>query len=167
MDFDLFELLSADHRRLGDLVSEPGSELVLVRELSMHLAAETKLLYPAVEHHLARGHEIAATLRHADHQLEALLATVEAEGPDTKRGDELRTMVQRHVDAQEQIFPATKAAIPPDELARLGQEVSRTIREAPTHPHPHLPDHGFFEPVADAIASTIDHLRDGGHDDDQ
>ena len=162
MDFDMFDLFVADHRRLGDLVVEEGLEPVVIREISMHLAAESRLLYPAIERHLEGGEAVAAQLLDEDHELEELLATAESDGPDTASVDEVRRMVQRHVEGQERVFPTVKAAIPPEELARLGQEVSRTIREAPTHPHPHLPDHGFLEPAADAIASTIDHLRDAG-----
>jgi hypothetical protein len=133
----------------------------------MHLAAESRLLYPAIERHLDEGKTVASRLLHGDHELEELLAAAESEGADAAGVDDLRAMVQSHVEGQELVFPAVKAAIPPEELARLGQEVSRTIRDAPTHPHPHLPDHGFFEPAAEVIASTIDHWRDAGHHDDQ
>ena len=167
MDFDMFELFSADHLNLRALVAEETFEPVVIRELSMHLAAETRLLYPAVERYLDGGDDITTQLRHDDHQLEELLATLESDGPSPDNIDHLRAMVERHVDAQEVVFPEAKQWIPDHELARLGQEVSRTIREAPTHPHPHLPDHGFLEPAADAIASTIDHLRDHHHHDDQ
>jgi hypothetical protein len=167
MDFDMFDLFVADHRRLGDLIVEHGLEPVVIREISMHLAAESRLLYPAIQRHLDGGEAVASRLLHGDHQLEEVLASVESDGPDDTTVDEVRTMMQRHVDGQELVFPAAKAAIPQAELARLGQEVSRTVREAATHPHPHLPDHGFFEPAAEVIASTIDHLRDDGHRHDQ
>src|ERR1700730_10758645 len=151
MDFDMFELFSADHRRLTDLVVEDTFEPAVIRELSMHLAAETRLLYPAVERYLDGGDDITTQLRHDDHQLEELLATLESDGPSPENIDHLRAMVERHVDSQEAVFPDAKRWIPDHELDSLGQEVSRTIREAPTHPHPHLPDHGFLEPAADAI----------------
>ena len=167
MDFDMFDLFVADHRRLAELVVESGLEPVVIREISMHLAAESRLLYPAIEDHLDGGKAVASRLLRGDHELEELLATAESKGPDPASVDEVRAMVQRHVEGQELVFPAVKDAIPPEEQARLGQEVSRTVREAPTRPHPHLPDHGFFEPAADAIASTIDHLRDTGRRRDQ
>jgi hypothetical protein len=167
MDFDMFDLFVADHRRLSELIVEDGLAPVVIREISMHLAAESRLLYPAIERHLQGGDEVATRLLHGDHELEARLATVESDGSGPNSADEVQGMLQRHIDGQEQVFPTVKAAIPPEEQARLGQEVSRTIREAPTHPHPHLPDHGFLEPAADAIASTIDHLRDAGHRSEQ
>jgi hypothetical protein len=167
MDFDMFDLFTADHRRLSDLVVEEGAGPTVIRELSMHLAAETRLLYPAIDRYLDVGDDITAQLRHDDHQLEELLGSIESDGPDAESIDHLRAMVQRHVDGQEVVFPEAKQWIPDHELARLGQEVSRTIREAPTHPHPHLPDHGLLEPAADAIASTVDHLRDARHHEEQ
>lgn len=163
----MFDLFTADHRRLSDLVDGQPLEPSVIREISMHLAAESRLLYPAIKDHLDGGEAVTSRLLHDDHQLEESLATAESDGGNAGAVEEIRAMVQRHVEGQELVFPSVKAAIPPVELARLGQEVSRTIREAPTHPHPHLPDHGFFEPAADAIASTIDHLRDAGHHDDQ
>jgi hypothetical protein len=167
MEFDMFELFSADHRRLSDLLVGESFEPVVIRELSMHLAAETRLLYPAIERYLDGGDDISTQLRHDDHQLEEQLSTLPSDDPSAANIDRLRSMVEHHIDAQEAVFPEAKQWIPDHELDRLGQEVSRTIREAPTHPHPHLPDHGVFEPAADAIASTIDHLRDLGHRDDQ
>jgi hypothetical protein len=167
MDFDMFDLFVADHRRLTELIVEQGLAPVVIREISMHLAAESRLLYPAIERHLKGGDEVATQLLHGDHELEDRLATVESDGSGASSVAEVQGMLLRHVDGQEQVFPTVKAAIPPEEQARLGQEVSRTIREAPTHPHPHLPDHGFLEPAADAIASTIDHLRDAGHRSEQ
>jgi hypothetical protein len=162
MDFDMFELLMADHRRLGELLAADGLDPDVVREISMHLAAESRLLYPAIEHHLDGGAGVATQLLHQDHELEEQLAAVRSDGPSPTSLDTVTVMVQRHVDDQEAIFPTVKSAIAPAELARLGQEVSRTVREAATHPHPHLPDHGFLEPAAEVIASTLDHLRDDG-----
>jgi hypothetical protein len=167
MDFDMFELFMADHRRLGELMADDGLDPVVVREISMHLAAESRLLYPAIERHLEGGAEVATPLLHHDHELEESLSAVRSDGPSPTSLEQVAELLQRHVDEQEQVFPTVKSAIDPAELARLGQEVSRTVREAATHPHPHLPDHGFLEPAAEVIASTLDHLRDDGRHHDR
>lgn len=152
---------------MDELLADDGVAADVVREVSMHLVADTQLLYPTILRHLEGGDETAARLRHGDHELEELLARLDAGGLVAVNIDELRSMVRRHIDGQEEVFPALATAIPPAEMARLGDEVSRTIREAPTHPHPHLPDHGPLEPAADAIASTIDHLKDARREREQ
>lgn len=164
---DLVELLEADHRRLEQLIGD-GAGAELVRELAAHLVAETQLLYPAVRRHLPAEETVVDDLLEVDHRLEQLLVQVEKEGPAGRAGRELGALFGRHVSEQAGLFPQLRGAVDDEELRRLGGALGPTVMEAPTHPHPHLPDHGPLEVIADTVASGVDHIRDAlRHQDDE
>jgi len=167
---DILELLQADHHRVSDLLVVVGVGPGLVSEISTHLVAESQLLYPTVRHHLAEADVTVDGLLETDHRMEELLAEVDRgdEEPRAATGvaAELEALWAEHVRQQEALFDELRQVVEPAELRRLGGAVGPTIMEAPTHPHPHLPREGALEVISDAVASTVDHIRDRLHRDD-
>ncbi len=99
-------------------------------------------------------------LLETDHRLEELLAGVDGHHPGAGIPPEVRTLFLEHVRQQDALFPELRRRADPGELRHLGDRLGPTIMEAPTHPHPHLPREGPFEVISDAVASSVDHIRD-------
>ena len=156
---DLLELLEADHRRIQRLVGEGQTGASLVAELSSHIVAEHQLLHPALRDHLAGGDAAADALTDIDHSLERALGRLE-DGEAGVDREEIATLFARHVAGQEELFPEVRRAVDPERLQELGQQLGPTLSEAPTHPHPNLPEEGPLEVIGDAVASSLDQLRD-------
>ncbi len=157
---DLLELLEADHHRVSDLLVVGGVGRGLVSEVSSHLVAESQLLYPALRHHVPDADVTVDALLETDHRMEELLAEVDRGDGDPAIDAELRELWADHVRRQEALFPELRQVAQPEELRRLGETLGPTIMEAPTHPHPHLPREGALEVISDAVASSVDHIRD-------
>ncbi len=157
---DLLELLEADHHRVTDRVLVVGVGPSLVSEVSTHLVAESQLLYPALRRNLPDADVAVDGLLETDHRLEELLVEVERGDADATVGVELADLWADHVRGQEALFAELRQVVPPEELRRLGDALGPTIMEAPTHPHPHLPREGAMEVISDAVASSVDHVRD-------
>ena len=163
---DLVELLQADHARMADVLSSADSG-ALVSELSAHLVAESQLLYPALRRAVPDVDFAVDQLLETDHRLEELLAGVDGHQPETAVLAEVRTLFLEHVRQQDALFPELRLRADPGELRQLGDTLGPTIMEAPTHPHPHLPREGAFEVISDAVASSVDHVRDALKRDDE
>jgi hypothetical protein len=157
---DLLELLEADHHRVSDLLVAVGVGRGLVSEVSTHLVAESQLLYPILRHRLPDADVAVDALLETDHRLEELLLEVERGDAGPSEDTELVELWADHVRRQESLFPELRQVVEPDELRRLGDTLGPTIMEAPTHPHPHLPQEGALEVISDAVASSVDHIRD-------
>jgi len=157
---DLLELLEADHHRVSDLLTVVGGSRSLVSEVSTHLVAESQLLYPALRHHLPDADVAVDGLLETDHRMEELLLDVDRGDEGAAVGSELRELWTDHVRRQEALFSELREVTEPEELRRLGDTLGPTIMEAPTHPHPHLPREGALEVISDAVASSVDHIRD-------
>lgn len=160
---DLLELLETDHQRIRRLLTE-GDGRTLVRELSIHLVAEAHLLYAEARRHVADGDALVDELLDVDHRLEEALVDL-----DKARGEDARARVDElalaHIDQQERrLFPAVADAVDRHRLAALGDVLGEVMREAPTHPHPRLPDEGSLAIIADAFAARYDELRDAYRD---
>lgn len=161
---DLTELLAADHHRVTDLLVVSGVGPGLISEVTTHLVAESQLLYPALRHHLPDADVTVDGLLETDHRIEELLAAVE-HAVDHGRTDsavaaELEDLWGEHVRQQEALFSELRKVAERDELRRLGDALGPAIMKAPTHPHPHLPREGALEVISDAVASSVDHIRD-------
>ena len=157
---ELLELLEADHHRISDLLVVVGVGRGLVSEVSTHLVAESQLLYPALRHRLPDADVAVDGLLETDHRLEELLLEVERGDASPSDDTELAELWADHVRRQEALFPELREVTEPEELRRLGDALGPTIMEAPTHPHPHLPQEGALEVICDAVASSVDHIRD-------
>lgn len=166
---DILDLLAADHHRIGSVLAEGGSDIDVIRELSMHLYAEEEVLHPLLRRTVANGDDLADDLLDGDHQILVLLREAEEKGVSPLT-EELRDLLGRHRDAFATAAEQARAQVAPDELARLADVLLATLAEAPTHPHPGLAaERGSLKPLLDAAASTVDHLRDRlhGHDEEK
>ena len=155
---DLTELLTADHRRVARLLDGGAAARQVVGELSSHLVAEARVLYPALRAHVTGADSAVDGLVATDHRLEEVLTELDHGGGDS--AGELAELFAHHVSEQERLFPELSEAAGDEELSRLGEALAAAVMEAPTHPHPHLPREGRLEVIADSMASTVDHLRD-------
>jgi Hemerythrin HHE cation binding domain len=141
----------------------------LVRELSMHAAAEEQLVYPllrkrankldgAVLKGLEEHHLMKMTLSELDTMKmtdERLLAKLEI----------LRTEVQTHVAQEEStLLPALERLCSAQELDALAQMIQRAKRMAPTHPHPGASDEPPGNILAGAGAALLDRAKDGARE---
>lgn len=154
---DLLELLEADHRRVERLLADGADTNTLVHEIATHVVAEAQVLYPEARRSLNADDLVDACLD-LDRLLEEGLVALEHEATDAAALGEL---FSRHVARQEaDLFPALHAAVPAERLIALGDGLQVAIRTAPTHGHPHLPESGSLEVIADAVAARLDELRD-------
>jgi len=147
-DFDLLELLSADHANLRDLASTAE----LAEATSKHLAVERALLYPLVTKDGVASADEVTEMRSLDRDLEEAIES----GDMQKAGASLET----HVTVQEALFDLVRENVDRSELIRLGQAVAPAMEMAPTHIHTGLPDHGPLEQAASEMAATIDQAED-------
>ena len=154
---DLLELLEADHRRIERLLAEGADTHTLVHEIETHVVAEDQALYPEARKKL-NADDLVDSCLDVDHLLEEALVGLEHDSVDL---EVVKELVNRHIARQEaDLFPALHEVVPRDRLVGLGDSLQMSIRTAPTHGHPHLPETGALEIVADLVAARLDQLRD-------
>src|ERR1700723_2086336 len=102
-DFDLIELLAADHH---GLLGQVGHEDFL-SSVVKHLTAERALLYPTAKKYLPEEVDLDP-FRRVDRALEVSA---------TKAGPDTSAMLQQHIDGQEPLFDRLRASVPPEVLA--------------------------------------------------
>jgi hemerythrin superfamily protein len=159
--FDKIEQLSGKSRGKKSLVEK------IVRELSIHTAIEEQIFYPEVRKGLpdATGQVFDSLEEH--NVIKWLLNAVESAKIDDERFDAklkvLRDAVLHHVDEEEnELFPRVREAFGTSRLNELGASLERAKKEAPTRPHPRVPDEPPANIVASRATSRLDRLRDAG-----
>jgi hypothetical protein len=147
-DPDLIDLLDADHHGLLDSLTDDN----YVSNVVKHLAAERTLLYPEVERYLSDvGADQLDALREIDRRLE-----ISGSEPS-----ELRLQVLReHIEAQRLLFGRMRTEVPAGTLTNLAAKLPSVLASAPTHAHPHLPDHGPLREVTSELAAVVDDIED-------
>jgi hemerythrin-like domain-containing protein len=179
---DGIDVLISDHRRVEELfarleglqVRATGGEPALLferkqlvdhvgGELSRHSVAEQTHVYPLVRRLL--GDELAERELAEHREVEKTLVFLLDMSPDNVDFDAfLRRLiadVRAHIAEEErEILPRLRAELPPDELARLGRQITETESRAPTRPHPLAPHSGPLARVAAPAAAVLDRLRD-------
>lgn len=175
---DAVELLTADHRVVeqlfGHLEQAAGTSAVenqrdlsqrIVRELSVHAAAEEQVLYPTVRAMLSEGEARADDALQEHGAVKHLLAELDGMDPTDERflAGFLRLMavVRTHVDEEEgALFPELRQAVGQERLTEMGTLLERARATAPTRPHPHVPDRPPANIVAGAVTAVADRARD-------
>ena len=149
-----FYVLSADHVRLFELTGGAGDPAgsqrarrrlarQLVMEASSHEAIEEQLFWPIVRERLKGGRELALAGVEQEVGSRKLLHDLDRTGSDD---DTFTTMVftaasriRNHVTYEEgQLWPKLQLALDAHELDRLGTELAKAKRTAPTRPHPRV-----------------------------
>ncbi len=177
---DIVQIIEADHRQIDKLFDQferatrtedqrQQGRIArrLVRELSVHAAAEEQVLYPALAR-VGMDHERLDSLED-HHAVKLTLAELQAMHPAHPRyAAKMRLAaksVRRHVEEEEAtILPQLRQSLDADALRRLGEEFRTIRRSAPTRPHPTAPDQPPANVVANAGAALVDRLRDGIRD---
>lgn len=173
---DLVELLTEDHRTVGDLLAElTASDTtparrhevaeVAVAEISRHLAAERRYLVPTAQTALPDGHQVADAQLANLSEVEDAVAQVDEQDPgDAGFGgwcDELAEHARRHAEDQERhLFPRLRDAVDREELRELAQRARAAEASAPTRPHPHAPEQRPWSAVTDPVVGAADRIRD-------
>ena len=175
---DVTALLASDHRALeqlfreyesgtGDLSADRKRELVerIVKELSVHAAAEEQVVYPALRRIDSTGEELSEDSL-GDHQrIKEVLSQLDGMSGDDAEMDVLvESLVEdvtSHVEEEEeQVFAKLRSALSEDELVDMARAVDRAKSIAPTRPHPHAPSTPPGNIVGGAAAGVVDRLRD-------
>ena len=176
-DSDIVPLLIHDHDVLKHLAAglhrlDPGKRDQRLREwtvrLVRHETAEERVVYPAVRVDVLPGDAVAATLISQERAIEELIVALEkldSDGPAFESVlDGLQTQMIEHIhDEEVSLFPLLRDLEADVHRWELGDRYARVIRAAPTHPHPHLPEHRPGIVVAEPIAALIDRVRDAVH----
>ena len=63
-------------------------------------------------------------------------------------------------DEEQEHFPALREHVSRDQLVRMGEQVEKAKKAAPTRPHPNSPNNQFFHKLAGPGVGMIDRLRD-------
>jgi hypothetical protein len=174
---DLVDVLLADHRRIGRLLTllrdgvdddpEHRRDLadVAVAELVRHAAAEEQYLYPAVRQYVPDGDRLAdrelATHGAAEVLMRDLLATFVEERRFDRLVAGLVEAFGRHVDSVEgELLPPLRATVEPAELYDLGTAILSAKKLAPTRPHPGGPHRPPLNKFTAPVLGLVDQARD-------
>ena len=176
---DVFSVLAADHERIFGLVNQltGGSALPsgspkerkaiadrLVMELSRHEVAEEMLFWPAVRERAEDGAHMSQVALEQESNGKRLLNELAHVTPDNEEFDTLAHtvagMLREHISYEQNIvWPKLRLRLSTEEAARLGEDIERTERKAPTRPHPHIPpDPGLLKKIGPATA-VLDKAR--------
>lgn len=148
---DGFELLVEAHRdiaqRLERYAAEPDDALVrqTVEELTVHGAMEEEALYPQLRRLVDDGDDLADEAEAEHAAVRTVIARIELSTPENLRPlvDELRTMVEQHVRAEEaSLFPAMREAGVDSEDLGHRLNAARAAILSRTYPHAEAKDHG-------------------------
>jgi hypothetical protein len=159
---DIVELLVTDHARIQELL-DAGDRWNVVRELSKHIVAEDQLVYPELRRSTNDADDVLDACLFGDHELESALSDVDKEKvPDLTRVAELFAAHTRTLE--DDVFPRMRMVMDAERLTALGAALGDVLSGAPSHPHPHNPDEGPFEVMANMISAEIDQIRDAYHE---
>lgn len=172
---DVVDILTADHHEVLELIQQikstsSGDERrdktdTVIAELVRHSVAEEMYVYPVMEKELPGGKE---SVEHdtAEHkELEREMSTLEDLKGDAEgflEGiDKLEATLRDHVnDEEQQQFPALRQHVSSEKLVKMGEQVQKAKKAAPTRPHPNAPNNELFHKLAGPGVGMIDRLRD-------
>jgi hemerythrin superfamily protein len=172
---DALDVLMHDHRMVEQLFRDyhasasdrqrRGVVELLVRELSKHAALEEMLLYPLARKVLPDGdREVDEHLSEHMAVKKTLLALDRLDEGDPRADElvaDLYREVEEHVREEEgTLMPRLREAVSQEELDRLGEQIARAKRGAPTRPHPHAPVQPPALTLAAPMAAAYDRFRD-------
>jgi hemerythrin superfamily protein len=136
-------LLKRDHRKVKQLfdlyrsATDGKRELIerITADLSTHMAAEEKQLYPVLRTSIPDGQRLVAKSETEHREAKGLLAELqnaEASFDTDAKMATLRRAVDYHVqEEEEEIFPQIKQSLGRARIEQLGTELSRAKRAAP------------------------------------
>lgn len=173
----MLDVLTADHRAIGDLLrqlervagsrTEESRRLVrrLIGAMVSHITAEEEFLYPAIRRAVPdgdglAGHEILEHQRAMEimRRLERLRASQIDFWPTVH---ELVAQIRQHERQQAlETFPAVRQHVGEEELRALGPKVEHARRTAPVRPHPGGPYRPPLLRLTAPLLRRFDRIRD-------
>ncbi|MGB9308694.1 MAG: hemerythrin domain-containing protein [Mycobacterium sp.] len=177
---DALKFLRQDHESvlgmleaLDEAPSGSGAEISglativtnLVIAESQHEAIEEQYFWPAVRHALEDGDALADDAIRQEQDGKRLLQRL----ADGKPGEaEYREVLKEFVKAgrehisyeQDVVWPRFEAAVSREHLEKLGEQLERAKRIAPTRPHPNTPPNPTVLRTVGVGAALADHVRD-------
>ncbi len=176
---DVLSILTDDHRALQELFGQVEAlegadddqaasrrhalfERVVI-ELSRHSAAEEAEVYPAVRKKINPELAERALQDHVDAE-RTMKQLTEMSPDDPHYAEDMSSLfndVREHIaDEEATLFPLIRAALTPDELAKLGRKVQLLERVAPTRPHTFSPKRSPENKLLGPLTGMLDRLRD-------
>jgi hemerythrin superfamily protein len=164
-------LLKRDHRNVERLLeryrgASRGKRAIvaeITRELSAHMAAEEKELYPVLRHAIERGASLMNDAEKEHSDARGLLAELPglAEGSfemDAKIAT-LRGAIAHHVrDEEDEIFPKAERALGEVKLRELGTRVALAKKAAPKAPSPSSARNSPGASVTGVASAAVDRV---------
>ncbi|MFI9611883.1 hemerythrin domain-containing protein [Streptomyces sp. NPDC052023] len=173
---NVIDELVTDHREVEELFGRiealaPGEKDrklyadQVTMELVRHSVAEEAYLYPAVREHVPNGDAMADEEIEDHAKAEQIMKDLEGCDAGDPEFDRLISMLMTEIrahlaDEEENLFPALRAACPPQALDELGDKVRQAKKMAPTRPHPSAPDTPPLNKLLAPGAGLVDRVRD-------
>ncbi|WP_129663765.1 hemerythrin domain-containing protein [Phytoactinopolyspora endophytica] len=169
------DVIVQDHREVEELFKqvEAATDATdrrnltdqIIAELVRHSVAEEQYLYPAMRQHLANGDDLVDEEISEHAEAEEVMKELEsldvADASFQEKLNALISDVRHHIEEEEnEALPRLAETCPQDELIRLGEQVERAKRVAPTRPHPSAPDTPPMNKILAPGAGLIDRIRD-------
>ena len=163
-----------DHIELDRLLQEldgttgPAQQEVLTRIdrlVFSHAFAEETVLWPVLRRVLPDGDALTLQVEKEHQEVNELVSALEADGPgDPRRPARLARLVEvlrEDVrDEEDVLFPRLQAAVPADELRRLGRRWDLMRRISPSRPHPTVSRRPPGNALSGLPLSVLDRTRD-------
>jgi hemerythrin superfamily protein len=140
-------LLKRDHRNVESLfeqyrsASTGKSEILqqIIQELSMHMDAEERELYPVLRTSISDGDDLMKEAVKEHEEAKGLLADLETADSGSfdmdAKVETLRRAIDHHVKEEEgEIFPKAEASLGENRLEDLGTRIDDAKRSAPKQP---------------------------------
>jgi hemerythrin superfamily protein len=145
MHLDLAELMSADHRRIEELLGDLGTDRAdrfplahrLIDELAAHTTAEQQVFYPALRDIVPGGAGMANQAQAEHTTLREALVALETghPGEDSFEAalESIAGCLREHIPVEEnELVPALRGVIGEDKMRNLGDIYDEVRRNLPT-----------------------------------
>jgi iron-sulfur cluster repair protein YtfE (RIC family) len=176
---DVFSVLAADHERILALSNQltGGSSAPadrpkerkamadrLVMELSRHEVIEEMLFWPAVRERADDGAQMSAMALSQERTGKRALNELIHVSPGNEEFDTLThtiaALLREHISYEQNIvWPKLRLRLSDGEASRLGDDLERAKRTAPTRPHPHVPANPGLLKTVGPVAALLDKAR--------
>ena len=176
---DVIALIKADHDTVKNLFRRYkglGARSIksrrnvadrVIKELSVHAAAEEDVLYPVARTTVPGGDELVQEALVEHRSLKKTLAALDKCSPDDPAFDDLMAdtemEVRHHVKEEEGprgILSQLRKHAPREQLLRMAKLTRQAKQAAPTRPHPKAPDTPPANVVVGTVTGMIDKARD-------
>jgi hypothetical protein len=173
-------MLKKDHREVLALIKQAirGNGAVrdrqklvraIIRDLSVHAAAEEEIVYPLLRKRVARLDSSVLKALEEHHVMKVTLSELDkikmTDDRVVPKLEVLLSEAQTHFAEEERtLLPALERACRSGELDRIGRMIDKAKKVAPTRPHPSAADQPPANVVSGMGVALFDRARDGARD---